>query len=85
MRLVKQRAVSEGRTVTSLVEEGLRAVLERGQAVARYEVDLPSVSVGGPAPGVDLDNWEQIKNLMYAEEDAHFRSLAGDAAASPPE
>ncbi|MBL8932396.1 MAG: type II toxin-antitoxin system VapB family antitoxin, partial [Kineosporiaceae bacterium] len=31
MRLVKQRAAAEGRTVTSLIEEGLRALLRQAE------------------------------------------------------
>jgi plasmid stability protein len=83
MRLVRQRAAAEGRTMTSLVEEGLRGMLRsRERQVAPYEVELPTFSGGGPAPGVDLADYQQLNNLIYADEDAHYRSAAGDAAAS---
>lgn len=83
MRLVKQRAASEGRTVTSMVEEGLREMLRsRERQVAPYEVELPTFSGGGPAPGVDLGDYQQLNTLIHADEDAHYRSMAGDAAAS---
>jgi plasmid stability protein len=82
MRLVRQRAAAEGRTMTSLVEEGLRAVLNSSRVSVPYDVEVPTFSGGGPAPGVDLGDYEQLKNLIYADEDARYRSMAGDAAAS---
>lgn len=82
MRLAKQRAAAEGRTMTSLVEEGLRELLRtREHRLALYEVELPTFSGGGPAPGVDLGDYRQLNDLIHVDEDAQYRSMAGDAAA----
>ena len=52
----KRKAAAERRTLTSLIEDGLRLVVaESGKVVKRKRV-LPPVSkaTGGPLPGIDL-------------------------------
>jgi plasmid stability protein len=52
----RQRAADEGRTVTSLIEEGLRAVVtDRAAAMGATKRVLPRVSQarGGLLPGFD--------------------------------
>jgi hypothetical protein len=52
----KRKAAAERRTLTSLIEDGLRLVVaESGKVVKRKRV-LPPVSkaTGGPMPGIDL-------------------------------
>jgi hypothetical protein len=57
MRRVKQLALRRGRTVTSLIEEGLRLVLARGEGpIERARVVLPTGAGTGLLPGVDLDD-----------------------------
>lgn len=55
----RRKAAAEGRTLTSLIEDGLRlAVGERQKGkVAKRKVELPVSSVaGGPLPGIDISD-----------------------------
>ncbi len=51
----KRKAAAEGRTLTSLIEDGLRLVTADNRANAKAKRVLPRVSraTGGPMPGVD--------------------------------
>ena len=70
-RRVKVRAAEQGRTVTSLVEQALEALLSRPSASAgppptRFVMPvLPSA--GGLRPGVDLTSNSAVQDLMDAE------------------
>lgn len=79
IRAAKQRAVEEGRTLTSLVEEGLRQVLLR-QPPAAEPVDLPAFGRDGLQPGIRLDDPAALRDIVHADEDAAFRSARGDVA-----
>jgi Ribbon-helix-helix protein, copG family len=52
----KEKAAAEGRTLTSLIEEGLRVILAPRPDAQKKERLLPRISKarGGPRPGVDL-------------------------------
>jgi hypothetical protein len=52
----KRKAAAEGRTLTSLIEQGLRLVTAADRRPARGRRRLPRVSAatGGPMPGIDL-------------------------------
>jgi hypothetical protein len=54
--VAKERAAAEGRTLTSLIEEGLRVVLARRRESQTKERVLPRISKarGGLRPGTDL-------------------------------
>ena len=61
----KRKAHAERRTLTSLIEDGLRLVLaESGKAVRRKRV-LPPVSkaIGGPMPGIDLTDLSALAEM----------------------
>ena len=69
----KRKAAAEGRTLTSLIEEGLRRVVaEKREIAMRGRVVLPvSKARGGFAPGFtsfkdieDLEDEEYVKRLM---------------------
>jgi hypothetical protein len=66
LRRARQRAAREGRTLTSLIEEGLNLVLTRPVKGARRErVDLPvSSASGGVLPGVDLNRSADLEDVM---------------------
>ena len=74
----KRKAAAEGRTLTSLIEDGLRAVVaERGQPLKQKRV-LPRVSkaTGGLLPGVDLtrfSDYQEMEDLEYVERMKHFK------------
>lgn len=62
----KARAVAEGRTFTSLLEEGLRAVLDRPSTVAT-EVTLPVHGDPSQRPLIDLADREALWAVLDAD------------------
>ena len=69
----KRKAAAEGRTLTSLIEEGLRRVVAEKRAAAQPRtVDIPiSTARGGFAPGItslrdveELEDAEYVRKLM---------------------
>jgi hypothetical protein len=66
MNQVKREAEQRGKTVTTLIEEGLRLVLAQAQAQdQRKPVKLPlSFSGGGVLPGVDLNDSAALEDIM---------------------
>ncbi len=68
----KRYATRTGRTLTSLIDEGLREVLARGERRAPAKrVELITGGKGGLQPGVKIDRWADLLDLM---EDDRFRS-----------
>ena len=67
-RRVKIRAAEQGRTVTSLVEQALEALLSAHwtQPTAGRFVMPVLPSAGGVVPGVDLTNNAAVLDLMDA-------------------
>lgn len=74
----KRKAAAEGRTLTSLIEDGLRlAVGERHKGKAARRV-LPRVSTatGGPSPGIDITDsaaLQEMEDMEYVERMKHFK------------
>lgn len=65
LRQAKKKAAKEGRTLTSLLEEGLRAVLTETRNVRRGRVQLPiSKAFGGTLPGIDLNRSSDLEDRM---------------------
>ncbi|MFT3853839.1 MAG: hypothetical protein QM733_14025 [Ilumatobacteraceae bacterium] len=62
----RRRALAEGRTFTSLVEEGLRAVLDKPPAAPAHR-RLPVAGRRGGHPLVDLEDREQIWGALDAD------------------
>jgi hypothetical protein len=57
LKEAKALAARRGRTLTSLIEDGLREQLLRAESTPeRGEVELPTWSGGQLRPGVDLDD-----------------------------
>ena len=61
----KRKAAAEGRTLTSLIEDGLRLVTADNRGAARAKRVLPRVSraTGGPMPGVDLTDLSSLQEM----------------------
>jgi hypothetical protein len=76
---VKARAVEQGRTFTSLVEEALRALIDERETPAAHRIELPTWAGGGLLPGVDLDDHDGLRDVLEADDDAGYRSWAGNA------
>lgn len=67
LKRAKKRAADEGRTLTSLVEDGLVLVLSRGKASGRQRIELPiSKATGGVRTGVDLNRSGDLEEFMNA-------------------
>jgi hypothetical protein len=72
VRRAKHKAASEGRTLTALIEEGLRRVLSERTLSGQPARVLPPVSTatGGLYPGIDLDDTaalEETEDLERSE------------------
>lgn len=74
----KRRAAAEGRTLTSLIEDGLRLVLTGRRSAAKPRRVLPRVSTagGGVRPEVDVaslstlqeaDDVEYVRRMQHSE------------------
>jgi hypothetical protein len=64
----RRKAAAEGRTLTSLIEDGLRLVVSEARKGAKRKPVLPRVSKasGGPMPGIeltDLSAFQEIDDL----------------------
>ena len=72
LRRAKRKAAAEGRTLTSLIEDGLRLVVTDNRKGEKKERVMPRVSTakGGLLPGVDITKFSDIQgedDLEYAE------------------
>jgi hypothetical protein len=68
----KRKAAAERRTLTSLIEDGLRLVVGEGGKVVKRRRVLPPISkaTGGPMPGMDLTDLsalDEIDDLDHVE------------------
>ena len=73
LRRAKRKAAKEGRTVTSLIEEGLRRVVVENRAAEPVKRKMPRVSeaTGGLLPGIDLTRssvLQELEDLAYSEK-----------------
>jgi hypothetical protein len=78
IRRAKRKAAAEGRTLTSLIEDGLRLIVSDDRKRARLKrVMLPvSKAKGGLRPGVDLTSFSAIQemdDLEYMERMKHLK------------
>jgi hypothetical protein len=67
----KRKAAAEGRSLTALIEEGLRRILDEGRNPRTFQrISLPvSTATGGLMPGIDLDSaadLQEMDDLEYA-------------------
>lgn len=67
MRKAKRKAAESGRTLTSLLEEGLKIALAEPAHPGRKPVRLPvSKASGGTLPGVNLNGSSELEDRMNA-------------------
>jgi len=72
MRRAKRKAADEGRSLTALIEDALRRVLENQSSAPKAKPVLPPVSTatGGLLPGIDLNNsaaLQEMEDLEYVK------------------
>jgi hypothetical protein len=65
--LAAARAVAarEGTTVRALIEEGLRLAIERRKRSKPFRLRDASVGGEGLQPGVSLERWAAIRDMIY--------------------
>ncbi|GAA1639310.1 hypothetical protein GCM10009764_71970 [Nocardia ninae] len=82
LRAAKQQAARDGRTLTSLIEEALRMLLEDLSArdTARMDIVLPTGGGDGVQVGINLAQWSTVRDAGYEDDDARLRSTLSDAA-----
>jgi len=75
VRRARKKALAEGRSLTALIEDGLRRVLDEPRAPARRKRVLPPVSSarGGLMPGIDLDDSAALQELEDLGAAGRFR------------
>jgi hypothetical protein len=65
LKRAKKKANDEGRTLTSLIEDGLTLILAERKAGSSKRVHLPvSKATGGVLPGVDLNRSCDLEEVM---------------------
>jgi hypothetical protein len=65
LQRAKKRALDEGRTLTSLIEEGLAVILAKPERSRQERIALPvSKASGGVLPGVDLNRSSDLEEVM---------------------
>jgi len=65
VRRAKRKAAAEGRSLTALIEDGLRRVVNERTPVNKHNRILPPVSTatGGLMPGIDLDETAALQEM----------------------
>lgn len=74
----KRKAAAEGRTLTALIEDGLRLVTAESRRPEKRKRVLPPISKasGGVRPGIDLTRFSDIQgldDLEYVERMKRFK------------
>ena len=77
LRRAKRKAAAEGRTLTSLIEDGLRIVVADKPKGKKRRVFPPvSSATGGPMPGIDITDFsalQEMDDLEYVERMKHLK------------
>ena len=69
LRRAKKLAVEEGRTLTSIIEEGVERVLSAKTKPPQQRVEIPvSKNRGGVRPGIDLTNYGELLDIMEGND-----------------
>jgi len=65
IRRAKRKAAAKGRSLTALIEDGLRKILNAPTPSGRADRVLPPVSTasGGLMPGIDLDDTAALQDV----------------------
>ena len=71
----RRKARAEGRTLTSLIEDGLRLVTAEDRKPGKAERVLPRISTatGGLSPGVELTSFSAVQE----QEDIEYMERTG--------
>jgi hypothetical protein len=74
----RRKAAAEGRTLTSLIEDGLRLIVTEDRRGTKGKRVLPRISkaTGGPLPGIELtelSTLQEIDDLDYIRRMKNFK------------
>ena len=71
IRRAKRKAAEEGRSLTALIEEGLRRVVDESRTAKPVARTLPRVSAakGGLAPGIE---WDRLSATVEEMDDLDY-------------
>ncbi len=74
----KRKAAAEGRTLTSLIADGLRLVIAEDRKGRKRKRPPPPISTatGGPMPGIDITDFsalQEMDDLEYLERMKHLK------------
>ena len=74
----RRKAAEEGRTLTALIEEGLRQMVADKRKDLKAKRVLPRISTatGGTMPGIDISDGsalQEMDDLEYVERMKHFK------------
>lgn len=64
LRQAKKKAVDEGRSVKAIVEDALQLYLNPKAPAKPYKLKWGEAKGGGLQPGVDLNDWDALRDLM---------------------
>jgi hypothetical protein len=78
LKRAKRKAAAEGRTLTSLIEDGLRLVTSESARPAKTKRIMPPISKarGGLMPGIDLTSMsslQEMDDLEYVRRMKHWK------------
>ena len=66
----KRKAAAEGRTLTSLIEDGLRLIVTEKEKDTNRKRVQPRISkaTGGPMPGIELTDFSALQEIDDLDE-----------------
>jgi hypothetical protein len=73
----KRKAAAEGRTLTSLIEDGLRLIVTEKQKVTKPKRVLPRISkaTGGAAPGIEFTDASMLQEIEDLDDIRRITNL----------
>jgi hypothetical protein len=78
LRQAKRKAAAEGRSLTALIADGLRAIMAQPRKAAKPKRLIPRISkaVGGTLPGLELTHaaaLQEMDDLEYVRRMKRFK------------
>jgi hypothetical protein len=73
----KSRAAAEGRTLTSLIEDGLRLIVSGKQKIPKRKRFVPRISkaIGGAMPGIEFTDSAMLQEIDDLDDMRRLKSF----------
>ena len=73
----RRKAAAEGRTLTSLIEDGLRLIVSEARKGAKRRPVLPRISKasGSPMPGIELTDLSALQDIDNLQDIRRIKNL----------